>query len=682
MSGFKVLSRAATLSAVMGCVSLIAVSAAAKTPEPPGLFSGLPSTANAPEVKPSKDAIAGKSRAVNINYGQLSRGRFFVRLPGGISFEAVREERQAHGQGRGAWVGHASDDPDNTVVIGVSGKAVAGSFAYHGKLFKLEPRADGSHVLSEVAATAPFPELEPPSAGDMLEPPSAGDTISSLSASSESGSVSASSNGPVIDVLVAYTPAVQALYGVAGAEALALQAVAETNQAYVNSGMVTRLNLVHSPLTNYTSSGDMETDIVRLRATNDGYMDELHALRDSYGADVVSLITGDNGQYYCGIGYYTVWENRPYPSWAFSIVQQRCATAYYTFAHEIGHNQGAQHDPANAVADSGVLPYAHGYQDPNNSFATIMAYDCPGGCPRVAHFSDSDRLISGVPAGYAGVTENAKAIDETSPIVASFRQQSAQTPPSAPAALNAAASGLSKVALSWSDTSANETSFLLERSRDGLNFRQIASLPADTRAYTDNNLAADTLYNYRARASNSLGYSDYGNVAVVATQAQPEYIDQLVSSEWGDVGQVSGTFQDTWSKDGVSESFTEKSSGGKPSRRYSSLEKYWGLTVQPGQSVTLYADVSTTATQSFTFAYSTVADSLAQNKSAWIDMFSVTASNSGSKQFTLPAFLSGPVYISVRDDTRVAGVTSTDSVNIDYLTIRTNTGAVELPPGC
>jgi hypothetical protein len=671
MSGFKVLSRAATLSAVVGCVSLIAVSASAQTPEPPGLFSGLPSTANAPEVKPPKEAIAGKSRAVNINHRQLSRGRFFVSLPGGISFEAVREERQAHGQGRGAWVGHASDDPDSTVVIGISGKAVAGSFAYHGKLFKLEPRADVSHVLSEVAATEPFPELEPLSVAD---------TISSLSVSPESGSVSADSNGPVIVVLVAYTPTVQAHYGVAGAEALILQAVAETNQAYANSGMVTRLNLVHSVLTNYTPSGDMQTDLARLKATNDGYMDELHALRDSYGADLVSLIQ-DNGQY-CGYGYFAVANtNQGYPSYAFSVVHHSCATGYYSFAHELGHNQGANHDTANAVSGGAVLPYAYGYQEATNYFRTVMAYDCPGGCPRRANFSNSDILISGVPAGYAGVTENAKAIDETAPIVASFRQQSAQTTPSPPAALHGAASGASKIALSWTDTSANETNFLLERSDDGLNFKQIASLPADTSAYTDNNLAPDTLYNYRARAANSLGYSDYGNVAVAATQARLQTIDQLVSSEWGR-GKVSGTFQDTWSKDGVSESLTEVSSGGKRSNRYSSLEQYWELTVQPGESVTLHADVSTTATQSFTFAYSTVPDSLAQNKPAWIDMFSVTASNSGSKQFTLPAFLSGPVYISVRDDTRIVGVTSTDSVDIDYLLIRTDIGTVELPPGC
>ena len=52
------------------------------------------------------------------------------------------------------------------------------------------------------------------------------------------------SNGSVIDLLVVYTPAVQALYGTEGDDALIIQAVAETNQAYSNSNMATRLNLV------------------------------------------------------------------------------------------------------------------------------------------------------------------------------------------------------------------------------------------------------------------------------------------------------------------------------------------------------------------------------------------------------------------------------------------------------
>ena len=355
---------------------------------------------------------------MKINHEQLRGGRIFLSLPADISYEAVGEVQQELGGDRFSWVGHASDDPDNTVVIGVSGAAVAGTFTYRGKLFKLEPRADGSQVLSEVKTTDPAPEHDP-----VLVP----DTSSSAPDSTAIASVAADSNGAVQDVLVAYTPAVQALYGADGTDALIIQAVAETNQAYSNSNMSTRLNLVRSYLTDYTESGDMLTDLNRLSATNDGYMDELHMVRDFYGADLVSLI-GADGQY-CGIAYFMNNISPSFASYAFSVVSHGCATGYYSFGHEIGHNQSAHHDLANC-SDVTPYPYAHGYQDPLNRFRTIMAYDCPGGCLRTALFSSGDNLVYGVvPTGDAAYAANAVVIDQTAATVAAFGQRSAELPP-------------------------------------------------------------------------------------------------------------------------------------------------------------------------------------------------------------------------------------------------------------
>ena len=185
-------------------------------------------------------------------------------------------------------MGHAIGNRAERVIIGVSGDAVAGTFVRKGKLFKLEPRADGSHVLSEVGTGDPAPEADPipvtaPDTGPVTEtdPASSGGLTLGAETAADAGQ-------QIIDVMVAYTPKVEQIYGAAGAEALIIQAVAETNQAYANSGINPRLNLVHSVRTNYTESGDINTDLSRLRATSDGYMDELHTLRDSYGADLVS----------------------------------------------------------------------------------------------------------------------------------------------------------------------------------------------------------------------------------------------------------------------------------------------------------------------------------------------------------------------------------------------------------
>jgi fibronectin type 3 domain-containing protein len=59
----------------------------------------------------------------------------------------------------------------------------------------------------------------------------------------------------------------------------------------------------------------------------------------------------------------------------------------------------------------------------------------------------------------------------------------------------------------------------VERSTDGVNFSQIASLGASVATYSSTGLAASTQYTYRVRATNSAGNSAYSNTATAATQS-------------------------------------------------------------------------------------------------------------------------------------------------------------------
>jgi rhamnogalacturonan endolyase len=96
--------------------------------------------------------------------------------------------------------------------------------------------------------------------------------------------------------------------------------------------------------------------------------------------------------------------------------------------------------------------------------------------------------------------------------------------PPAPMSLTATTISASRIDLAWTDTATNETSFLIERSLNGVDFSQVASVGADVASYADVGLLGDTLYYYRLRASNAGGASDYSNVASDTTLIASEMI--------------------------------------------------------------------------------------------------------------------------------------------------------------
>ena len=198
------------------------------------------------------------------------------------------------------------------------------------------------------------------------------------------------------------------------------QAIDSANAAYANSGITTRLNLVHTAAVNYDESGDFNTDLNRLTSGSDGYMDEVATLRNTHGADLVSLFI-ENGQY-CGLAWIG-----PSASYGFSVINRGCASGNLSFAHELGHNFGALHDP---YVDPSTSPYAygHGYAVPAAGWRTVMAYNnaCSAAgtsCTRIPYFSNPN-LTYGSPAQPLGTTstsDNARVHNQNAATVANFR---------------------------------------------------------------------------------------------------------------------------------------------------------------------------------------------------------------------------------------------------------------------
>lgn len=100
-----------------------------------------------------------------------------------------------------------------------------------------------------------------------------------------------------------------------------------------------------------------------------------------------------------------------------------------------------------------------------------------------------------------------------------FSAGSPVDPPVAPTNLMGTLDNGVSVSLSWTDNSDNESGFQLERN-DGSAWQLLQLLPAETTVYVDNNTLPGTNYQYRVRAINAAGTSDYTNTLSFTTWSQ------------------------------------------------------------------------------------------------------------------------------------------------------------------
>ncbi|HEX2478903.1 MAG TPA: zinc-dependent metalloprotease family protein [Geminicoccaceae bacterium] len=313
--------------------------------------------------------------------------------------------------------GHVVGEPGNTASFVFAEDLVTGNFRLGTNVYQVRPIDEDMHVVRRAVPEAFPQEAEP------LDPPYTPDRRGALTPDSfDFGDTCA----PEIDVLVLYTDDARAAAGSTQLiEADINLAILESNQAYEQSEITQRLALVHAEEVSFNETTNWNAMLSALQDPADGTIDGVHGLRDQYGADMVSMIIED-GQF-CGLAYLWGDENSDFAPFAFSLVNRGCATGYYSFAHELGHNQGLNHDRNNAGA--AIAPYAYGYQDPSGDFRTILAYNCPGGCTRVQHFSNPNVNYNGEPTGIdpnvdpANAAFNARWANESRCVAANWRDR-------------------------------------------------------------------------------------------------------------------------------------------------------------------------------------------------------------------------------------------------------------------
>jgi hypothetical protein len=287
--------------------------------------------------------------------------------------------------------------PSGVTTIVVNGDAVTGSIQTDTGLFRIRPLGGGAHALIKVGK---FPPEHPPSFNEKLKEQR---DLPPFERKSEQDTSTTE-----IRILVAYTPRVESK--VTDVKGLVDLAFVETNQSYRDSGVqIVATSATSAPVkVNYTEAGSHDADLAALQNKTDGKIDEIHQVRDESRADVVVLLIDDGS--FCGLASQILATKDT----AFVVVYHDCATGYYSFAHEIGHLQGARHNPE---ADGTNVPfsYGHGFMDIVRKRRTIMSYDCPGGCPRMPQWARPTEW------GTPNVSHDARVLNETSKHIGGFR---------------------------------------------------------------------------------------------------------------------------------------------------------------------------------------------------------------------------------------------------------------------
>jgi hypothetical protein len=363
-----------------------------------------------PAAKAEKSSVAAV-RESEIVFGAQSFSQaetLEIPLFNGKSFLAERSGTEFRAMNDYTWRGKIRDGLfEGDVILTFRNGIVAGLiYAPLNEVYEIVPRG-AKQILVELDQEL-FPEC-----GGEARPDE-----NSVKTNSET-SMATIDSGDRIDVLVVYTTATKNfLGGDAQAQALAQQAVDSANTAYLNSKIRQRLRLVNAQEYLYTESGTPGTDLSNLRNSA-----AVQALRDTHKADLVAMIGEVSGV--CGIGYLMGSNTTSgSPTNGFTVTARSCAVGNLSFAHELGHNMGSQHNPENGSGPT--YPFGFGHYV-NGVYRTVMSYvdPCPGGCTRRPYFSNPEVVFSGFPTGLDNARDNARSINLTADAIANYRYSGA-----------------------------------------------------------------------------------------------------------------------------------------------------------------------------------------------------------------------------------------------------------------
>jgi len=377
-------------------------------------------------------------------------GEMIVNTPDGQALRLKYERHEEQPDGNWTWIGSGPDG--STAVLTFGEKAVFGMVSKGDDYYRVRTDRTGAWVVATDRSLVASNGGRREKGEDFLLPPESGTLTAAASrhlAKAEPAAAGTEKAAAVVDVLIGYSNGLASAYGSqAAAATFVTSLVAMTNAAYANSGVNMRLRAVHTLQVNYADTSDNQDALQQLTGYNattqqpitpNAAFSALRAARDEYGADLVAFVRRyrEPEQDGCGIAWLLGMNQSGISAvgdaeFGYAVISDGedrdesdnntyfCSD--YSLAHELGHLMGQAHNSQDAQGRAGAHTYSYGYRESSaTGFYTIMAYPSGDSQVEIANFANPQVNVVGRPTGVANQSDNVRSMNQTMPIIATFR---------------------------------------------------------------------------------------------------------------------------------------------------------------------------------------------------------------------------------------------------------------------
>ena len=387
---------------------------------PGGVAPGMPGVA--------QPAVSAEI-AVTFDYLRLGMGYLELPLPDGSMIEAENAVFEDRGGGDLMWTGEVPGAGYESVVLTVQGGHLVGWFGEPGgPKYVVYAGPDGRGSLAE--------EVGPTGDWCGVEEGPSHDLVQNVARAGLPTAVASGASDDSLDILVLYPEETENYWRLVGGPAVGVRQLGDwLNMAFRNGEIPATANLIpvrwDPELTHHPRT--QEFHFARVKSA-DLWHSEFHfspnveALRKRHKPDLIHFIPD--------VGVSGVVGTASLRTGLDPLVLHGWSTPFSsaTFAHEVGHNLGGSHHPADygerfpEVQSRRFRPYGFGYR--NDVTATIMAQ----GRTSLPFYSSVRHKPNGQTIGVAGTSEVERVFYETVPVqarsgAAEDREDRAPAPP-------------------------------------------------------------------------------------------------------------------------------------------------------------------------------------------------------------------------------------------------------------